>query len=439
MAAYRQSQSICRALYAEATDGGGKGLSAKALFCRTLEESPKSNIFNADLLFTESLKYALSEGRVVALGADGMTYALAEGVLEDMTPRAEGVISTNADSKRCELCSEWIVGPQLSVGDVLICCGRRICASCFNTDREIATDSAGESICSVCGDADLVSGPEKKRYAKRLAKRGVPWASLMLGTAKYDGNEYVVGSPYEAVRYLRKAASAGSPEALFHLARHYGDGTGCIQNVEEALVCLERCKTIDPEYEDFVNAYMAYLSGCLVNDKRIDLARMIFERLAIVGHVKAQAALGVMYGGDDSIDTAREHQWYMIAALNAPNEKKHCLTIARTEVARFFCLQGQPGQARFFLKQAFVLREGCGGEEVLLRAHSLLQGLHATKAICSGCGISLPDKRARFTCRQCRAVCYCSRSCQKRHWNCTGGHADDCKSAERMKMDLLHS
>ena len=183
MAAYRQSQSICRALYAEATDGGGKGLSAKALFRQTLEESPKSNIFNADLLFTESLQYALSEGRVVALGADGMTYALAEGVLEDMTPRAEGVISTNADSKRCELCSERIVGPQLSVGDVLICCGRRICASCFNADREIATDSAGESICSVCGDADLVSGPEKKRYAKRLAKRGaVSYTHLTLPT-----------------------------------------------------------------------------------------------------------------------------------------------------------------------------------------------------------------------------------------------------------------
>ena len=99
----------------------------------------------------------------------------------------------------------------------------------------------------------------------RLAKRGVPWASLILGTTKYDGNEYVVGSPYEAVRYLRKAASAGSPEALFHLARHYGDGSGCIENVEEALVCLERRKTIDPEYEECVHDYMFYLSGMMMD------------------------------------------------------------------------------------------------------------------------------------------------------------------------------
>ena len=138
MAAYRQSQSICRALYAEAADGGGKGLSARELFRKTLDESAKSRIFDADLLFTESLRYSLSEGRIVALDADGSTYALAKGVLEDMAPRAVGVISTNADSGRCAICAEQIVGPQLECVDVLACCGHRICASCFNTDREIA-------------------------------------------------------------------------------------------------------------------------------------------------------------------------------------------------------------------------------------------------------------------------------------------------------------
>ena len=346
MAAYRQSQSICRALYAEATlaagggGGGGKGLSAKALFRKTLDESAdSSSIFDADLLFTESLRYALSEGRIVALGDDGTNYALAKGMLEDMMPRAVGVISTNADSGRCELCSERIVGPQLSVVDVLACCGHRIYASCYNGDREIAKDSAGQSICSICGDAGLV-GLDRRRHAKRQAKRGVPWASLILGTAKYGGNEFVVGSPYEAVRYLRKAASAGSPEALFHPARHYGDGTGCIQNVEEALICLERCKMIDPEYEEFVHDYMAHLSGFLLGDKKIDLARTIAERLAIVGHVKGQAALGVLYGDFDPIDAAREQQWYKIAALNATNKQDRCLTISRTEVARTYLLTG---------------------------------------------------------------------------------------------------
>ena len=235
----------------------GKSLSMKDLFLETLtcypgEEGPFDA--DADVLFSESLRYAMSEGRIEALN-DG-TYVLAKTVREDMAPRKRGVICNNDDHTRCEICASSIIQPQLDTVDVLACCGHRICAICHSTDREIVRNLAGERSCSVCGDATVFRSGEWKRHVRRLAKR-VPWAALIMGMTKYDSGDHVAGSSYDAVRYLRKAASAGSPEALFHLGRHLSDGTGCIQNIPDALVCLERCLTIDPVgYMDCVGDVM---------------------------------------------------------------------------------------------------------------------------------------------------------------------------------------
>ena len=121
MAAYRHSQMICGELYREYEETG-RGLSARELFFETLTCFPgEEGIFNADLLFSESFRYALAEGWIVAL--DDGTYSLAKGVREDMTPRSKGVICNNADHTRCEICAAPIIKPQLDTVDVLVCCG----------------------------------------------------------------------------------------------------------------------------------------------------------------------------------------------------------------------------------------------------------------------------------------------------------------------------
>ena len=144
MAAYRHSLLICSKLYLE-YEATGKGLSTKTLFLETLtftpgEEGPFD--VDADVLFSESLRYALSEGRIVA--RDDGTYVLADAVSEDMAPREKGVICNNDDYKRCEMCAASIIQPQLTTADILACCGHRICKSCYDNEREILTNLAGE-------------------------------------------------------------------------------------------------------------------------------------------------------------------------------------------------------------------------------------------------------------------------------------------------------
>mmetsp|Transcript_3837 Transcript_3837/g.10854 ORF Transcript_3837/g.10854 Transcript_3837/m.10854 type:complete len:465 (+) Transcript_3837:403-1797(+) len=458
MAAYRQSQSICRALYTEAAlVGKGLSMSANDLFCKTLLESTENtvaalvgkspamsafdlfrrvlllessdeDIFDADLLFTESLRYALSEGRIVAL-EDG-TYALPKSVSEDMAPKAVGVISTNVDSRRCGICDEAIVGPQLDTVDVLSCCGRRICADCHGSDREIATNRAGERVsCSVCGEAAPASVSEKKRNVRRLAKRA-PWAAHILGTARYDDGEFAVGSPYDAVRYLRKAASAGNPEALFHLGRHLSDGCGCIQNLQEALVCLDRCVTIDPAYTDCVSHVLVSLSGHYL-EKKPEVSEALLEKISITGNEAAQYILGTMYQ-DPAINLRSEdidgQSWQLLSALN-----RHMFTYF---VALRFFQQKKYAQARFFLEwDAGQQERQLSGQKKDYEA--LHEGLLQIKENCGWCGVPLPVKRNRKTCRQCLAVCYCSRSCQKYHWNSRSerSHRNDCKDVAMFKLD----
>jgi hypothetical protein len=62
--------------------------------------------------------------------------------------------------------------------------------------------------------------------------------------------------------------------------------------------------------------------------------------------------------------------------------------------------------------------------------------LRALRDICGGCGAEFEGKERKF-CRACRAYCYCSRECQKMHWNRKeGGHREDCKGASELKQKM---
>ena len=62
--------------------------------------------------------------------------------------------------------------------------------------------------------------------------------------------------------------------------------------------------------------------------------------------------------------------------------------------------------------------------------------LRALRDICGGCGVEFEGKERKF-CRGCCAVCYCSRECQKMHWNRKeGGHREDCKDSSELKQKM---
>lgn len=62
--------------------------------------------------------------------------------------------------------------------------------------------------------------------------------------------------------------------------------------------------------------------------------------------------------------------------------------------------------------------------------------LRWVRDICGGCGAEFVGKERKF-CRGCRTYCYCSRDCQKMHWNRKhDGHREDCKAATELKQKM---
>ena len=74
-----------------------------------------------------------------------------------------------------------------------------------------------------------------------------------------------------------------------------------------------------------------------------------------------------------------------------------------------------------------------GVTEAYLLQRAFLRKLRDT---CGACGAQFEGKERKF-CGGCRTFCYCSRDCQKMHWNRKeNGYREDCLGLTDLKMKL---
>ena len=187
--------------------------------------------------------------------------------------------------------------------------------------------------------------------------------------------------------WYRKAADQRHAGAQCNLGLIYIQGKGVPQNSKEALVWYR--KAADQGHSGAqLNLGVMYKQGQGV-PQNFKGELVWYRKSANQGQADAQFNLGALYEQGQGVpkSAARALSWYRIAA---PHGDKGALKrMAKLEATR--SSSGlEPGGC-----------ENCGA----------LQG---------------PGGAALEPCARCRAVVYCGKECQKKHWKALGGHPGAC-------------
>ena len=312
----------------------------------------------------------------------------------------------------------------------MICCGKDLCSACLSR-----SETGG--VCPVC-KLKFGKGTRIVTYLKKHAKKGAPWAQHMLGWAYRDGDG-VRQSHQDANRWQEKAAKSGHPGSTFCVGLTFLLGQGRPRvDLSKATQYLRLALS---RGADETRCYSALVS---VAEKYIDLQNQgaTEEAMAIVLSLleepnectaDAIAVLGRIYHGEHDYSAA--YKQYVRSALVSAKE-------GDVAIGAKLCKRtlGQHAQGRFWLGKITISELEFETEDQRKRAITSIidyqRELRQLRDTCGGCGVEFEGKDRKF-CRGCRAYCYCSRECQKMHWNRKkDGHREDCLGLKDLKQKL---
>mmetsp|Transcript_33641 Transcript_33641/g.73784 ORF Transcript_33641/g.73784 Transcript_33641/m.73784 type:complete len:366 (-) Transcript_33641:1059-2156(-) len=348
-------------------------------------------------------------------------------------PSLKGITNANDDPKLCAVCSQpFPDGLYGEVSRMNLCCGKRACLECASSGRFLDR-SVSRDRCLLCGFTKTGGGG--MGTLKKHAKKGKPWAQVNLGHC-FSSGDYVPQSHFEAVRWFRKAASKGHPQANLALSAAYLGGEGCTRDLDEARRYADLALALDSSLMKPVADALFSVGTEYFNSGAKDKANLLLSFLAEGGHGKAQLALGRILFWDEDYERARH--WFVEATLqgNLPEEQNFFACL----YASFSCIMvGQECEARFWFR--FVsTREGM--VRVLepwnaKRYEAVRLQLRILRMSCVVCAAAL-DGTTRKLCKGCKTYCYCSRECQERHWNLPGGggHRAECLGVSELNRRM---
>ena len=344
----------------------------------------------------------------------------------------KGVTSSNDDPDQCALCHGCIRYDGIEVRSALPCCGKRICPGC---PKEVARRSV--KACSCCG---VVKNPSTKSVIGRLkkqAKMGAIWAQSCLGFYLCQiGTTYVDG-----LRWIEKAAAGGHPEACYYLGRVMMEGNhGIPLNYGRAREYVERAMTLDDAFANDCLQSLVELADLHDEEGESEASNAILLPLANSGFSLAQARFAVKIY-DDENDPLAAYPLLKSAVLGAEHphhisEAAYWAMDCSGDLERFAVVKRLLPMASKTLSSSIGNKPMEHKIERIDMMVVLKKKLCAFRKECATCGTAL-DRSNRKLCKGCRNHCYCSRECQKVHWNRKkDGHRDECKEAQELKVQI---
>ena len=275
---------------------------------------------------------------------------------------------------------------------------------------------------------------------KKHAMKGAPWAQHMLG-AKYRIGENVRQSHEDANRWQEKAAKSGHPGATYNIGISFLFGHGrrvdlskATQYFRLALSRGARGLTRTRCYSSLIAVAQTYVN--LDTPEATEEARAILLSLLAEPNTSAADAncvLGRTYYYEN--DHSAAYSQFVLSALVSGEEE--VVSLYAMACKRIL---GHHAPGRFWLGKVTISKLVFQTEErrkfAITSFLSYQRKLRQLRDICGGCGAEFEGKDRKF-CRECRTYCYCSRECQKMHWNRKdNGHREDCLGLKDLKQKL---
>lgn len=336
----------------------------------------------------------------------------------------KGITCTNDDPDACACCSGALFMGKPIAGKIviIICCGKRICRDCNDSKRGLIGVGAAQR-CSFCNTPPQQRDKEKIGALKKHAKKGAAWGQFHLGY-HYAKGRAVSQSDYEAKRWYEKASKQGHPEATYHLACFFLEGIGgCSIDLAKARELAEKAISLESQSHlvDRCHDLLVKIAQ-LVDSKE---AKSILVPLANEEVAIAQCELGVVFFNENDFLNAK--RWFEAGALQG-----HSTSVFNALIT---CkrLKNMP-ETNFWFNIVSKPEMTPAKQESRKSVDDIGRKLRVFRDNCGECGADLEGDRRQY-CSQCRTYCYCSRECQKLHWNRTGegGHRDECMGVKLLE------
>ena len=340
------------------------------------------------------------------------------------SPSLKGIVNTNENPHCCSVC----LGPVALVGDALFnfCCGKIACGKCNDAGKFYDKNADRCLLCNATSIGAI-------GIIKKQAKKGHAWAQNALAI-RYGKGVQVTRSSYDAVRWLRKAAAKGHPGAMLNMSISCRLGEGCSRDLAEARAWAEKAASIDGYFKDaaineLASVALTYEKDCKRDEAQSTLSvilEMDIENVAT--DAATQYTLGRLYFNVDG-DFSSALKWFSKCVMQGCDaDAAYCAMGCCLNLQRY-------AEAKLWLSFASRARKDIPDHWVEHVLH-FQQDLRDLRQSCKVCSAPLDRSNRKLCkgCKGCKAHCYCSRECQKVHWNRSGdGHREECKRVMGLK------
>ena len=349
----------------------------------------------------------------------------------------KGVVNTNDDPMACAICSVSTEGECTVASTVMVCCGKSICNSTCLPGAEVYYS------CPCCRKITRYSSPSTiLSLTKKNAKMGHVWAQFFLATCYAHGADSLRPSDTETFRWAEKSAKKGHPDAMCSIGFCYMHGRGVREKSARAQHWFESALEAGVHPRKCVKALseMAtnYLGlGTSEGDTK---GKTLLLSLTAEGPdpilQRAFTLLGMVHEREGSQTLAYES--FTSAALSSTKMKSTAVAVHKAMTCALEL--GKIIEAKYWMAKVTISEVSFVSLESKKNAVSELinfrRKLRQMRDTCGGCGVTFDGQQRKF-CRGCHTFCYCSRECQKLHWNRkNGGHREDCKGSAELKRRM---